>query len=116
MQIPLLTTLKALPGIQLSTFTFLSIIEPSNFEDVPVNMPGRTAWTRLAQKALRGLKVATQSLNWIPLSSTFDHGVSVLASGRLPYLGYATSHSPSLASRGDEWPLLRGHDGCMQSS
>ena len=35
------------------------------------------------------MKVATPSLNWITLSSTFGHGVSVLASDQLPYVGYA---------------------------
>ena len=79
-------------------------------------MPGRTPWTRLARKALRGMKVAATSLNWIPLSSTFSHSVSALASGRLPCLGYATGTSTSWASRGDDWPLLRGHDGHTQSS
>ena len=44
------------------------------------------------------------------LSSTFGHGVCVLASGRLQFLGYATGNSPSWASRGDNWPLLRGHN------
>ena len=69
------------------TVLLSSIIVPSNFEDVPVNMPGRTPWTRLAQKALRGMKVAATSLNWIPLSSTFIHSVSALASSRLPCFG-----------------------------
>ena len=48
------------------------------------------------------MKVVTPRLNCFPLSSTLGHGVSVLASGRLPggYLGYATNcHSPSWASR-----------------
>ena len=53
------------------------------------------------------MNVATPSLNWIPLSSTFGHGVSVSVSGRLQFLGYATGNLPSWASRGgDEWPLL----------
>ena len=39
------------------------------------------------------MKVATPSFNWIPLSSTLGHGVVVLASGQLPYLGYAPGHS-----------------------
>ena len=71
----------------------------SNFDDVPFSKPGRAARTWLAQKALKGMKVVTPSLNWITLSSTFGHGVSVLASGRLPYLGYAPGNLPSWASR-----------------
>ena len=55
-----------------------------NFDDVPFSKPGRAAWTRLSQKALNGMKVATPSLNWTNLSSTFGHGVSLLASDRLP--------------------------------
>ena len=96
------------------TVLLSSIIEPSNFEDVPVNMPGRTPWTRLAQKALRGLKVATPSLNWIPLSSTFGHGVSVLASGRLPYLGYAPGHSFLASVDGSRWSSLES--SCLRST
>ena len=42
----------------------------SNFEDVLFSLPERAARTWLAQKALRGVKVATPSFNWIPLSST----------------------------------------------
>ena len=61
----------------------------SNFEDFLFSLPGRAAQTWLAQKALRGMKVATPSFNWIPLSSTFGHGVSVLASGRLPLVSHA---------------------------
>ena len=80
-------------------------IRPRKFDS-----PYTTRPTWLAQKALRGMKVATPSLNWIPLSSTFGRGVSVLASGRLQYLGYATGNSPSWASRGDDWPLRRGHN------
>ena len=58
----------------------------------------RPTW--LAQKALSGMKVVTPRLNWIPLSSTLGHGVSVLASGRLPIFGLPpTSHSPSWAFR-----------------
>ena len=49
--------------------------------------PYTTRSTWLAQKALRGLKVTTPSLNWISLSSTFGHGVCVLASGRLQFFG-----------------------------
>ena len=67
-----------------------SLTKQSNFEDVPFNKPERAARTWLAQKALKGKKVATPSLNWITLSSTFAHGVSVLASGQIPYVGYAT--------------------------
>ena len=74
-----------------------------------IDSPYTTRSTWLAQ-TLRGMKVATPSLNWIPLSSTFGHGVSVLASGRPQYLGYATGNLPSWASRGDEWTLLRGHN------
>ena len=62
----------------------------SNFEYVPFSRPGRAARTWLVQKALKGMKVAATSLNWITLSSTLGHGVSVLASDRLPFLGYAT--------------------------
>ena len=47
------------------------------------------------------MKVATTSLNRITLSSTSGHAVSVLASGRLRYVGYASfdvahalNHSP----------------------
>ena len=36
---------------------------------------------------LRGMKVATSSLSWFPFSSMFSHGVCVLASGRLRYVG-----------------------------
>ena len=43
----------------------------SNFDDVPFSKPGRAARTWLSQKA------------------TFGHGVRVLASDRLPYVGYA---------------------------
>ena len=38
-------------------------------------------------ESLGGMKVATSSLNWFPLSSMFSHGVYVLASGRLRYVG-----------------------------
>ena len=61
-----------------------SMTKQSNFDDVPFSKPGRAARTWLSQKALKGMKVATPSLNWITLSSTFGHGVSVLASDRLP--------------------------------
>ena len=42
----------------------------------------------------------------IPLSSTFGHGVSVLASGRLPYWGYATGHSFLASVDGSRWSSL----------
>ena len=57
-----------------------SMTKQSNFDDVPFSKPGRAARTWLSQKALKGMKVATPSLNWITLSSTFGHGVRVLAS------------------------------------
>ena len=59
-----------------------------NIRPQKIDSPYSTKSTWLAQKALRGMKVATPSLNWISLSSTFCHGVSVLASGRLPYVGH----------------------------
>ena len=62
----------------------------SNFEDVLFVLPDQT-W--LVQRTLRGMKVATPSFNWIPLSSTLGHGVVVFASGQLTYLGYAPGHS-----------------------
>ena len=71
----------------------------SNFEVVPFSKPGRAARTWLAQKALKGMKVATPSLKWITLSSTFGQGMSVLASDRLPYLGYATPPAIRRAGR-----------------
>ena len=51
-----------------------SMTKQSNFDDVPFSKPGRAART------LKGMKVATPSLIWITLSSTFGHGVCVLAS------------------------------------
>ena len=65
-----------------------SMTKQSNFDDVPFSKPGRAARTWLVQKTLRGMEVATPSLNWISLSSTSCHGVSVLASGRLPHVGH----------------------------
>ena len=38
---------------------------------------------------LATFQLAGSSFNWIPLSSTFGHGVSVLASGRLPLVSHA---------------------------
>ena len=70
-----------------------------NFDGVPFSKPGRAAQTWLAQKALKGMKVATPCLNWITLSSTFGHGVSVLASGRLPYVGMATCNRLDIAGK-----------------
>ena len=89
-----------------------------NFDDVPFSKPGRAARTWLSQKALKGMKVATPSFNWTNLSSTFGRGVSVLASDRLPYVGYARPLAipPRWSSRGDDRPLLRGHDRHLQSS
>ena len=55
---------------------------------------------------LGGMKVATSSLNWFPLSSTFSHGVSVLALGRLPFLGYAAGHSSLASVDGSRWSSL----------
>ena len=89
-----------------------------NIRPQKIDSPCTTRSTRLAQKVLSGMKVVTPRLNWIPLSSTLGHGVGVLASGQLPYLGYATPLAIRRAgvSRGDDWPLLRGHDGHFQSS
>ena len=86
----------------------LDAMKVDNIRPQKIDSPHTTRSTWLAQKALRGMNVATPSLNWIPLSSTFGHGVSVSVSGRLQFLGYATGNLPSWASRGgDEWPLLR---------
>ena len=60
----------------------------SNFDDVLFGLPERADQTWLVQKTLRSMKVATPSFDWFPLSSTLGHGVGVLASGQLPYLGY----------------------------
>ena len=88
----------------------LDAMKVDNILPQKIDSPYTTRSTWLAQKALRGLKVATPSLNWISLSSALGHGVCVLASSRLQFLGYATGNSPSWASRGDNWPLLRGHN------
>ena len=77
-----------------------------NFDDVPFSKPGRPARTWLSQKALKGMKVATPSLNWITLSSTFGHGVSVMASDQLPYVGYA---SPLAIRRAGRLVATTGH-------
>ena len=91
-----------------------SMTKQCNFEDVPFSFPGRAVRTWLAQKALRGMKVATPSFNWIPLFSTFGHGVSVLASGRLPHLGYATCHSFLAFMDGSRWSSLVS--SCLRST
>ena len=77
----------------------LDAMRVDNIRPQKIDSPYTTRSTWLAQKALSGMKVVTPHLNWIPLSSTLGHGVSVLASGRLPYFGYATSHSLSWAFR-----------------
>ena len=87
-----------------------------NIRPQKIDPPYTTRSTWLAQKALSGMKVVTPRLNWIPLSSTFGHGVCVLASGRLQFLGYTTGNSASWASRGDDRPFIRGHDDHLQSS
>ena len=55
------------------------------------------------------LRVATF---YLPQLGQFSHSCTVHTGG----LRYATSHSPSWASRGDDWQLLRGHDGHLQWS
>ena len=87
------------------TFLPSSMTKQSNFEDVLFGLPGRANQTWLVHKTLRGMKVATPSFNWIPLSSTLGHGVVVLASGQLTHLGYAPGHS-----------FLASVDGSMLSS
>ena len=96
---------RALRGGCASFFFLLVILSPLHScsrslsqvvsHPVPskIDSPHTTRSTWLTQKALRGMKVATPSLNWIPLSSTFGRGVSMLASGRLPYSGYATNQT-----------------------
>ena len=49
-----------------------------NIRPQKIDSPYTTKSTWLVQKALRGTKVATPSLNWFPLSSTFGHGVCVV--------------------------------------
>ena len=70
-----------------------------NFDDVSFSKPGCAAQTWLLQKALKGMKIVTSSFNWITLSSTFGHGVSVLASDRLPFVDYAASLANRRAGR-----------------
>ena len=72
-----------------------SMTKQSNFEDVPFSKPGRAAQTWLAQKALKGMRVATPSLNWITLSSTFGHATGILP----PLLVFLTSFMWSLRLR-----------------
>ena len=50
-----------------------------NIRPQKIDSPYTTRSTWLAQKALSGMKVVAPRLNWIPLSSTLGHGVSVLA-------------------------------------
>ena len=57
-----------------------TMTKQSNFEDVLFGLPERAYQTWLVQRTLRGMKVATPSFNWIPLSSTLGHGVVVASS------------------------------------